>query len=416
MNLFGRARKALGGRAIAPDAEPQYYRVACPEGHVLSGLRTEGYQALRCPACGEGVFILPASPLPDPPAPVAQRARPRRTAQPVADGPIELTDAPGQVEVAEPEVDVEIEWEDEAPLDLAPLPEPEPAEDAAPPRPRPRPSSRPRPAAAAAREAAAAPRPQRRSRPSSPPAADDRPRIALPPRPTIRQRLHRRRHTLAVLTVLALVAGTIGFRLMRSGFEDLPRVAAANIEEGTAALQTGSFDVARQKLERAARALERLGDPEAAAARQAADEAAIFAGLASRSLEQIVEEVATRPDGPDHFQTMHGGRAILLETQIEPDGLTYRIFSGGKVGRIDTTGFTLLQGKATGENVTFGARLAAIKLGDDNVWRITLEPDSGVFISTPPAWKALELLGWPARDAPATTPAPPPPPAEGGKP
>jgi hypothetical protein len=163
--------------------------------------------------------------------------------------------------------------------------------------------------------------------------------------------------------------------------------------------------VARQKLETAARALERLGDPEAAAARQAADEAAAFAGLVSRSLEQIVEEVATHPNGPDQFATLHQGRTVLIETQLEANGeLAYRIFSGGKAGKIDTTGFRLLEGRRAGEDVTFGARLAGIRLGDDNLWRITLEPESGVFISTPSAWKALERMGWPSRSEPVAPP------------
>jgi hypothetical protein len=397
VNLFGRAKKALGGgRSAAEDDAPQYYRVACPEGHVLSGQRSEGYQALRCPACGEGVFILPRSPLPDPPAPVAQRTKRRRAAQPVAEGPIELTDAPAQVEVADSEADVEIEWEDEAPPP-APAAEEPPHEEAPAPAARPR----PRPGGAAARERGADV-PRRPQAPASRPAAPERPRIELAPRRTFRQRLYRRRHALLLLGVIALVVGTVGFRLLRTGFANLPRVAETNRAEGIAALEEGSFDVARQKLDRAAWALEQLGDPEAADVRQAANEAGIFAGLASRSLEQIVEEVATHPDGASQFDTLHKGRSILIETQLEPGGeLAYRIFSSGKIGRIDTTGFRLLDGRRPGESITFGARLAGIKLGDDNQWRVTLEPDSGVFISTPSAWTALERLGWPSRAEPA---------------
>ncbi|HEU5115773.1 MAG TPA: hypothetical protein VFT74_03780, partial [Isosphaeraceae bacterium] len=75
MDLLGRARKMLKGIGPGDSARPQYYSVTCPQGHSLRGLRTEGYQALRCPTCGEGIFVLPRSPLPEPAAPPA-RTRP----------------------------------------------------------------------------------------------------------------------------------------------------------------------------------------------------------------------------------------------------------------------------------------------------------------------------------------------------
>src|SRR6202012_4687941 len=102
-----------------PSARTQYYRVRCAEGHALSGERTEGYQALRCPACGEGVFVLPRSPLPDPEPPEGVAlARPGRgrARNPWADeGPVELTD-PGEGALAPDEVagagEAAIIWED----------------------------------------------------------------------------------------------------------------------------------------------------------------------------------------------------------------------------------------------------------------------------------------------------------------
>src|SRR5262245_9793785 len=99
LGLFGKARKLVRGFTPPEPSGPQYDRVACPEGHVLRGLRNEGYQALRCPTCGEGVFVLPRSPLPEPPA-VAPSPRPRRAVaqSPVQeDGPIPLTEAPVQL-------------------------------------------------------------------------------------------------------------------------------------------------------------------------------------------------------------------------------------------------------------------------------------------------------------------------------
>ena len=72
LDLLGRARKWVKGMGPAEPAEPQPFRVSCPEGHVIRGRRTEGYQALRCPECGAGVFVLPRSPLPMPPAPAVR--------------------------------------------------------------------------------------------------------------------------------------------------------------------------------------------------------------------------------------------------------------------------------------------------------------------------------------------------------
>src|SRR5207253_3557871 len=77
LNILGRARKMWRGWSPPEQAKPQYYSVACPEGHLLRGMRTEGYQALRCPECGQGIFVLPRSPLPDPPAPPAEHSRRR---------------------------------------------------------------------------------------------------------------------------------------------------------------------------------------------------------------------------------------------------------------------------------------------------------------------------------------------------
>src|SRR4051812_39350344 len=76
LGILGRARKMVGGLAGTPPRIPQLYQVACVAGHRLRGERTEGYQALRCPTFGEGIFVLPRSPLPEPPAP-ASPSRPR---------------------------------------------------------------------------------------------------------------------------------------------------------------------------------------------------------------------------------------------------------------------------------------------------------------------------------------------------
>src|SRR3954451_21212146 len=101
LGFLGKARRMIGGGGPAEPPRPQYYQVACAEGHVIRGERTEGYQALRCPHCGDGVFVLPRSPLPMPPAPASSRSRPRpsRVAATACDSDeraIELVDAPPQ--------------------------------------------------------------------------------------------------------------------------------------------------------------------------------------------------------------------------------------------------------------------------------------------------------------------------------
>ena len=77
------SRSRTGGKV-------QYFNVMCASGHRVRGERTEGYQALRCPACGDGVFVLPRSPLPEPVAPsrsaIHQGGRHRRRLDPGGPG------------------------------------------------------------------------------------------------------------------------------------------------------------------------------------------------------------------------------------------------------------------------------------------------------------------------------------------
>jgi hypothetical protein len=384
LDLFGRARKVLEKLGTAEPPGPQFYRVACPEGHILRGQRTEGYQALRCPACGQGVFILPVSPLPEPPAPVAERPR-RRPARPADEGPIALTEPPPSVVEPDPEPpgpEVEIEWDEPAPA----------------PRPRPAPTEPTRPAAPG-RPAAARPRPT-----SRPVAADvaSGPRVRVPVRPGLTARLRRHRLPLAVLGVVALVLGTFAVRFRSERFAELPQVAREGREAGIEALAAARFDVARQRLETAARALERLRDPDAPAVRQVAREAAIFADLAGRGLEEIVDQAANHTDSTEWFETLYRDRAILVDDVVPDDpaqGLNYLILAGRRRGRLDLAGFTLLADKKPGDPVTFGARLRSIRLDNDDVWRITLQPDSGVFLTHEASWKAFEAIGGPAHSA-----------------
>lgn len=419
MGFLGKARKMIGGKGTPEPLKPQYYQVTCAEGHVIRGERAEGYQALRCPHCGEGVFVLPRSPLPLPPTPAPSRAKRRPSAPIVDDRPIELTEAPAQEELEE------IQW-------LEPPP-PSPVSN---PAPRPKPATRPvvAPApgpsadpileagAAEADEASVArsrPRP-RTARPRPKPApAPSRPDEAPPPGQIRLPAQARRRAPVAgiVLGIVVLVGGTVAYRLWRQRLQDLPHEAEIHRTEGLAALEAGQFDEARKRLGQAAVAYRTLQatDTVAATTAQLADEAAILATLSHDTLKEIVEEVARLgdPDGIARFDAIHQGQAVLVDSVVESINadrveLDYRIFVGRgptpanrKPARLDLSGFKLLAeptrpGK--GDRVLFGARLGSIRL-EDGEWRVTLDPDSGVRMTNEKALQAAGLAPNPSGES-----------------
>ena len=100
MGLLDRARRVLGSRPASGPVRAQVYRVACPEGHVLHGHRTEGYQALRCPECDQGIFVLPRSPLPEPAPPRAGARTARPARRPSEPDDLVLDNPPSPAEVA----------------------------------------------------------------------------------------------------------------------------------------------------------------------------------------------------------------------------------------------------------------------------------------------------------------------------
>ncbi len=401
MDLLGRAKKVWKGLGPPEPPAPQFYRVNCPEGHVLRGQRNEGYQALRCPGCGEGVFILPRSPLPVPPAPASRKKKAVAPEVVIEEGPLPLTDAPPGTHLAPADLpDVEIPWEEE----IAEAESGEPAPRATPAASEPEPKPRPRPRDGRVE------RPKRRAAPSQP-AVEPEPEPAGPPpgmilvpsrRAVSRFRQHRR--ALLVAGVLCVVALTVVGQIRRRHRENLPQIAAENREAGIQALESGTFDVAKLKLRTAADALRSLNDPEAAETEQLAKEAAILADLVSTPLEQLVERVATQ-GGPESFQ-VHQGRSVVFDAPVAEGGreLDYRIVAGTRRGRVDLEGFHLLDGKKPGESVAFGARLKAIRLGNNGTWHILLEPNSGVYMSTPSVWKALATMDWPIDHDPAAAP------------
>ena len=405
----------MQGWAAAPPSRAQFYSVACSEGHRLQGRRTEGYQALRCPTCGEGIFVLPRSPLPEPTAPeLSSRSRIAAAVEEAfpEDDPHVLTDPLDSMATAtrgeQPEAEIdwidEVTTEPEAPAEVAPT------SPASSPRPKP-----PKPVAKAARPASAlAP-----TKPESARQKASGPKILVAARPTLREWAWERRNALLVAGMLLLVVGAVAIRWRRQRLEELPQIAEIGRTEGLKKLDEGEFHAAKKLLAEAADAVNALGGrfEGADSIRQGALEAAIFADRAPAGLAEIVEEAATcdPKEWPSRFAATYKGRSVIIDAPISevpdparPDSsyqVDYPIYFGrgpkpeGR-GRISLVGFRLfeLAQPKVGENGPFGARYKSVELDlTSNEWVITLEPDSGVFILHP---KALEAIDWPSFEQP----------------
>lgn len=452
MKFLGRARRFLKELASEPESRVQYFNVTCGSGHRVRGERTEGYQALRCPACGDGVFVLPRSPLPEPAAPARSPGSrgPRRGHGGLADeGPVDLTD-PGRAALDIGGVDTgpaeaEIIWDDapdgsagaqpagrgharQQPADAgAALGEESEAfweEDlnraaAAPTRQstgRRREASQPRRKTAA--DDAPAQKPQRRAQTRKPPATAK-----------IEVAFGRRRPsvlTLVLILVPLLVVTAFAWRYYRSLRQEYPLIAEKGRLEGIPALDEGDFDKAFQLLSAAKSAVESLGGAVEGAdeIRTSADQAAIFVDRCPRLLEDMLDE-ASRTDKASwesKFETLYKGRAIVIDSIIKdeptagassrylleyvilpPGGATN--FTEGRDARPDTFGLIDLEGfrlfelapPRKGEHVTFGARLASFEPDPSHdFWWVRLEPKSGVYITHT---RALESIGFPSNAA-----------------
>lgn len=426
LNLLNRAKRLLQGQGPSVSHKTQYYNVLCPDGHRMSGARNEGYQALRCPSCGEGVFILPRSPLPEVSAPPRPAARPeRRSVSEVVepDEPIALNDPPPMPPREATEDLAEIEWEEDTPS--PPAAEPDQVETVEPPRApkgRPRPSDEEPPPPSTKRPASPAPN-KGRTRPAPQPVrVSPRERAApeIPEAPafSLQDWVRRRRNPLIFTGVALLVVGTIGLRQWRSQLQDFPRQAEIGRTEGLQALDEGQWDKAHQLLARAKRAVDALGGKVEGAEdiRHGADEAALYANLISETLEDLLKQAD--PDDtsawPREFATYYKGRAVVVQaevTAVPGEGqaseydLDYRILPNGegdlgrrrdlRIGRFDLSRFKLIHDlkPKKGTQLAFGARLASFTFDPERgEWLIGLEPDSGVILLHPKALNAALLI------------------------
>ena len=419
--MLGRAKTLMRGWVAPSAVAAMPYNVACANGHRLRGERTEGYQALRCPSCGEAVFILPRSPLPEPPVPTAsKRTRSQQdiaASYPSDDAPHALVDPPVWAGSQPPlppaapahgtDDGAEIEWEEEAPKPARPT------------------VVKPEAKAPGTPQAGSRPTPGARPAPPRPAPMVAPPVVTLAPRLSWREWTLAHRNPLLAASLVLLITGAILIKQWRQRLESLPRIAEAGRTEGIKKLDAGEFFAAKMLLAPAAAAVDALGGrfEGAAAIRQAAREVAILTDLVPRSLEDLVEEAETFSDvtgWSKHFDSMYRGRSILLETTItavpDPDKPgsryedAYRILVGrGSTpkakGRIDYAGFVLfeLAKPKLDETHIVGARLAALEFNSaENTWFLALEPDSGVFVTHT---QALEALHWPVGE-PSEEPAP----------
>ncbi len=426
------------GPAIAP-VRAQVYRVACPEGHVLHGHRTDGYQALRCPECEQGIFVLPRSPLPEPAAPRSAGHATRRAERPAMPEELVLEDPPSPVEVAwaraehaatrprppaaapaDAEPEAEIEWVDEVDEPADP-----PREGEAPPEPRKRPGKRASSTESSpSREKTDAAPSRKKARPEPEPVPPGM--IAIEEPVGLGEWARRHKNPLIFVAVVAIVAGTVALRLRQRRIEDLPQVVEIGRIKGLDALDAGDFATAKQVLAEAAKAVEGLGgDVEGAEAIvQGAREAALLADFKGGGLGELVEEAAkyNPPDAwPAQFDAIYKGRSeiFMAEVTASPDpadpesayAIDWPIFYGPGprpegLGRLDLKGFKLLEQARpkVGDVVTFGARLASIRFDAvKGEWVVRLDPDSGAFMTHAKAM--AHLPGW-DKDAEAAEPMP----------
>jgi len=424
VGLFDRGRKR-GAQAAATGqpAEDLWFEARCPAGHELTGRRLEEFQAVRCPECGEGIFVLPTSWLPVPlaasPADLVPLGRIRDVA--VEDD---------QPEPDEPEDEAPQPSAGRAPIALKPAEEQRKSTD----MPVDDPAARyqvatPGRVAQADFEKIVAQDARRKAAPTpeaSPPAAALRQKPVeaaepdthedefdedhfQPPREPFFKRIGK--GTWIGLGVVTVIALTVFIQLRQAHRERLPRVANLGRTEGIAKFESGQFDEAKQILGDAAAAYDEMKEnsDEARAIRQAAREAAIFADLASRPLEEILDKVAADGASLKEFQDLDKGRSVIIESRITKTpqqggfyDIDYRVAVGPgptparPLGQIDLKGLKLLDDLKpnVGETLLIGARLRELKL-EDGTWWVRLDPSSGVMLTN---WKALAAFGWPVTD------------------
>lgn len=431
MGVFDRVRKRGAAAPAGQPAEDLWFEARCPAGHELTGRRLEEFQAVRCPECGEGIFILPTSWLPVPPAAspadLVSLSRIRET-------------------VSFEETGIDDEAYDEAPPPSGgPSPIPLKQADRQSPR---KSTEMPVDDPAARYEVTTAGRvgqsdfekivsqDARRQAEAGEEARDSLKKKAKPAKPVEKEAAEEQpddefddefletiarlpfykrvgKGTWIGLAVASVIGLTFYIQMRQAHREKLPQLANLGRTQGMAKLDAGQFDEAKQILADAAAAYDEMREnsDEAKTIKKAALEAAIFADLVSRPLEEILDRVAADAAGLKEFEALDKGRSLIIESRItatpEKGGaydIDYRVAVGPgpaparPLGRLDLSGLKLLENLKpnVGDTILIGVRLKDLKL-QDGTWWIRLDPESGVQLGN---WKALAAIGWPVTDRP----------------
>ena len=441
MKLFDRGGKR-GTNQLEP-VEELRFQARCPAGHTIEGRRTTEFQAIRCPECGEGVFVLPTSWLPVPPVATVKELIPLHAVGQARMAPQVESDAEDSPESDEANNEVEHQptppkskRRREIPLkshqpevDQSDLSDDPAARYSVQPGSHVNAAELARLAQADADEkarrkvrgesAGSDQEDQRRRRPASETDDDatDEPGEEIEETRSRRVLIPRPSPKVAIGVGVVLVIGlTVFFQLRQNRREQLPQLAQRGRTEGLQKLREGKFDEAKQILADAAAAYAEMNDRTEAARQitQAAREAAILADLVGRPLEEILDRYAAGGTAVSEFEAIEQGRSIVVESRViatpEKGGkydIDYRLAVGPgpasarPLGRLDLDSLTLMRDLKpnVGDTLLIGARLRKLELGDDE-WVVRLDPDSGVLMTN---WDALATIGWPVTDRPNET-------------
>lgn len=366
--LFDRAKSLLVGKRLDKPAVDFSLRCLC--GEYIVGQRRDEHQSLICPSCGQAVFVLARSPLPELALPIAAAhapavARPvgKRIDKGVAVHPPVAASVNGDATIAMQVEDVD---------DYV---------------------KRPKHRAQRPMEAGHAPAEivSRRSMGESLASAA---RALVPPR----RWFSTPRLVLAgsALLVFATVVWQVNARKLNALREEL--VPAGR--RGLQAMFEGKIEEAHERLGFAVQALDRLKEdfPDAGKFRQAFREVDIVANLNPLPFEELGRE---QRDAESFDRQIHG-RTILIDAEVEKVDGGWRIATIGFVGDrpvvVDRAGLRLFEtlGINARTRLIFGARISDAHLDEDDRFALRLDRESGVLLTDARLFADLGLSRDPA--------------------
>lgn len=443
MKLFDRSQQRNSRHAQA--VEDLVYEAHCPSGHLITGNRQESFQAIRCPECSEGIFVLPTSRLPVPPTATIKKMVSLSQIRQVDivdnsapddddDEPVEFEERTSRADRANIELSEHRQEVDDSDLSDDPAADypveqgrevsaNELAKIAREDLKKKEAARQHQLEAEQERRNATNGRRKRKSQQQQVHQPDDAGESdtdadfdddefdeIVERKPFLKRVGTKVWIGLGVVLVISL---TVFFQLRQQHRERLPHVAQLGRTEGLTLLKSGKFDEAKKILGEAAAAYEEMGDRTEVAREiiQASHEAAIFADLAGHPLDEMLDRYAAGGEGEAEFNALDKNRSIIIESRINktPDDggiydLDYRIAIGPgpdsarPPGRIDVSGLSLLKNlkPSLGDQVLIGARITGFELKDGE-WLVKLDPESGVLMTN---WDALGTIGWPVSDRP----------------